>query len=210
MADFPYKLYLVTDEKACLGRDFFWVVEQAVLGGVDLVQLREKDLPYAEFLEKAFRLKELLDQYAVPLIINDNLSIAKEVGAFGIHVGVNDLSPIKIRKQWPDVGLLGYSIEEEAQIHSNDAAVSDYWALSPIYATPTKTDTVTEWKEEGVGNIALKTEKPLVAIGGINKNNISSIRQAGASGVAVVSAICSAQDPRRAAEELKTLVISVK
>lgn len=206
MADFPYKLYLVTDEKACLGRDFFWVVEQAVLGGVDLVQLREKDLPYEEFLEKAFKLKELLDKYHVPLIINDRLSIAKEIGAFGIHVGVNDLPPMEVRKQWPEVGLLGYSIEEEEQTHSGDAEASDYWALSPIYATPTKTDTVTEWKAEGIKHIALKTKKPLVAIGGINKGNSLSLIRAGASCIAVVSAICSAPDPQRAAKELKTLL----
>lgn len=206
MPDFPYKLYLVTDERACLGRDFFWVVEQAVLGGVDLVQLREKEIPYDQFLEKAHKLKVLLDKHAIPLIINDNLSIGKAVNAFGLHVGTTDLPPGLVRKKWPEIGVLGYSIEREEQMKTEDAALSDYWALSPIHATATKMDTVREWKEEGIRHVVSNTQKPIVAIGGINKKNVSSIREAGASCIAVVSAICSAPDPQEAAKELKALV----
>ena len=200
---FPYRLYLVTDEKACLGRDLIKITEAAVKGGVDLVQLREKDLDEKEFIEKALRLKQMLDRYHVPLIINDNLNVAKACGAAGIHVGNSDRSPVEIRKEWPAHHMIGYSIEEESQATSAAAHHADYLGISPVYATPTKTDTVIEWGLDGVRKIRSLCSKPLVAIGGIKSDNAFAIMSAGADCLAVVSAICSAPDPARAAETIR-------
>lgn len=202
---FPYKLYLVTNEQACLGRDFFQVVEQAVQGGVDLVQIREKQLDTAAFLEKALRLKEMLDRYHVPLIVNDNVAVALQCSAAGIHVGNSDMPPLLARASVPS-GILGYSIEYEAQIHNEHSAVSDYLGLSPIFATSTKTDTVTEWGLKGIERIRQLTTKPLVAIGSINQHNAADVIRAGADCLAVVSAICSAPAPAKAAELLRNTI----
>lgn len=203
MMPFSYRLYLVTDVQACLGRDLFWVVEEAVKGGVDVVQLREKELDTPAFIQKAERLKVLLDKYHVPLIINDNLQVAMVVNAWGIHVGNSDQSPVTVRASWGAQAAIGYSIEYEAQLNTANAAVSDYLALSPVFATPTKTDTVTEWGLEGIAHIRKQTHKPLVAIGNISAANAGSIIRAGADCLAVVSAICSAAHPAYAAEQIR-------
>lgn len=200
---FPYRLYLVTDEKACLGRDLIKITEAAVKGGVDLVQLREKDLSQKDFVEKALRLKEMLDRHNVPLIINDNLSVAKACSATGIHVGNSDMSPVDIRQEWQARHIIGYSIEEESQVTSAAANHADYLGISPVFLTPTKTDTITEWGLEGIRKIRSLCTKPLVAIGGIKSDNAFAVMTAGADCLAVVSAICSASDPARAAETIR-------
>lgn len=203
MAAFNYKLYLVTDDAACLGRDLVSVVEAAVQGGVDLVQIREKYLPDKAFLEKTLRLKEMLDRYNIPLIVNDNLLVASRAGAAGIHVGNNDMAPAEILRQWSACGILGYSLEYEEHLQSQNAELADYIALSPVLSTPTKTDTVTEWGLAGIARIRSLTPKPIVAIGSVNAQNAGDIIRAGADCLAVVSAICSAPDPAKAAEEIR-------
>jgi len=200
---FPHRLYLVTDQAACLGRDLVDVVEAAVKGGVDIVQIREKKLDDADFLDKARRLKERLDKYHVPLIVNDNLRVAMACQAAGIHVGNSDVSPLAIRAEWPACTVLGYSLEYEEQLEHPASAASDYLALSPVFATPTKLDTTTVWALEGLRAMRPRTKKPLVAIGGIKKENAFEVVRAGADCLAVVSAICSAPDPAHAAEAIR-------
>jgi thiamine-phosphate pyrophosphorylase len=200
---FPFRLYLVISGAACLGRDMVKVAEQAVAGGVDLVQLREKDVPDITFMTNAVRLKDMLDKHGIPLIINDNLQIAQNTEASGIHVGNSDISPAEIRKSWENCGILGYSIEYEEQLQRVDAQLADYLGISPVFRTPTKTDTVTEWGLQGVRRLRELTSKPLVAIGNINRHNAGAVIAAGADCLAVVSAICSAGDPARAAEKIR-------
>lgn len=200
---FPYRLYLVTDEGSMAGRDLLWVVEEAVKGGVDLVQLREKRLAGDAFLLRAKRLKAILDKYNVPLIINDNLWVAEQCGAAGIHVGNSDVPPAAVKQEWPECSLLGLSIEYEQQVNTEDARLADYLALSPVFLTATKTDTVTEWQLEGVRKMRGMTDKPLVAIGGISQSNAAQVINAGADCLAVVSAICSADSPEYAAAQLR-------
>ena len=202
-ADFPYRLYLVLAADSCAGRDFVAVAEAAVRGGVDLVQLREKHAAPAEFRARAERLGACLTRYGVPLIINDNLAVAQQVGAAGIHVGNHDLPPTYIRAAWPGCGLLGYSIEYTTQLGTPEAAAADYLGISPVFRTLTKADTVTEWGLAGVRAIRAATCQPLVAIGNINAGNARAVTQAGASCLAVVSAICQAADPERAAFALR-------
>lgn len=203
MTPFPYRLYLVTNEPACLGRNLTEVVEAAVKGGVDLVQIREKNLPQKAFLQKTLQLKEMLDRYGVPLIVNDNLQVATQSKAAGIHVGNNDITPAAILAQWSDCGILGYSLEYADHLQSTHATLADYLALSPVFSTPTKKDTVTEWGLEGISSIRALTDKPLVAIGRVSEANAADIIKAGADCLAVVSAICGAPDPARAAEKIR-------
>jgi thiamine-phosphate pyrophosphorylase len=203
---FPYRLYLVISEADCAGRDFVRVAEQAVQGGVDLVQLREKHATTDEFLCKAERLQTMLQRYKVPLIINDNLDVAMQSDAFGIHVGRSDCSPAHIRSVWKECGSLGYSIEHLDQLETQDAEISDCLGISPVFKTSTKTDTVTEWGLEGIKTIRQRTDKPLVAIGHINAENAADVIRAGADCLAVVSAICQASDPQQAAREIRNQI----
>ncbi|RZJ79177.1 MAG: thiamine phosphate synthase [Chryseobacterium sp.] len=205
---FPYKLYLVISEKDCLGKDFLKVAEQAILGGVDLIQLREKDAIKDDFLFKALKLKEITDKYNVPLIINDRSEVAEEINSSGIHVGNNDISPSILRSQkfFKDK-LIGYSIEYLSQLENEHTKRSDYLGISPIFSTKTKKDTITEWGLDGLSTIRSLSNMPLVAIGNINLSNASAIIKAGADALAVVSAICAADDPEKAAFKLKNEIL---
>lgn len=201
---FPYLLYLVISEKDCKERDLCEVAEQAILGGVDIIQLREKNSPIESFVKKAIQLKEITDKYEIPLIINDNIDVAKQVNAEGIHVGNSDIPPVLIREQWKEEKkLIGYSIESLDQLKNKQTNISDYLGISPIFKTPTKTDTIIEWGLNGISQIRALTAKPLVAIGNIHLNNAKAVLNAGADSIAVVSEICSAKDPKKAAYQLK-------
>ena len=200
---FPYKLYLVLSEADCKGRDFLKVAEESIIGGVDLIQLREKNDDPETFIRKALQLKEITDNYQIPLIINDNLEVAKKVNATGIHVGTNDIPPVVIRELWGNSAYVGYSIEHLEQLDTEETAVSDYLGISPVFKTPTKTDTITEWGLDGIRTIRKLTDKPLVAIGNLDVHNIKSVIDAGADCIAVVSAICGAPNPQKAAYQLK-------
>lgn len=204
---FPYQLYLVISEADCRGRNFLKVAEEAILGGVDLIQLREKKASDEDFLEKGIRLKEITDKYAIPLLINDNAFVAKEINAFGIHVGNNDVQPTVLREKFFENRMIGYSVEYLEQLDNQETAVSDYLGISPVFRTDTKTDTVTEWGLEGVMKIRKRTEKPLVAIGNIHLQNAKAVINAGADCIAVVSEICGAENPQRAAFNLKNEIL---
>lgn len=206
MKKFPFSLYLVISEQGCAGHNFLKVVEQAVSGGVDLVQLREKEISDLEFIEKALQLQEVLSKHNIPLIINDNLEVAQKVGAYGIHVGNNDMAPSFIRSVWENCQSIGYSIEYLEQLQNKEAQVSDCLAVSPVFKTSTKKDTVTEWGLEGIEQIRKLTDKPLIAIGNMNKYNAYDVVKAGANCIAVSSAICLTKDPMRAASEIKNQI----
>lgn len=205
---FPYRLYLVISEADCLGRPMLSVAEDAILGGVDMIQLREKNNTTKVFLQKALLLKELTDKYGIPLIINDNVEVAQQASAAGIHVGNSDATPLSIRAQvFFRTKLIGYSIEQLSQLANKHAAASDYLGISPVFSTPTKKDTITEWGLNGIEKIRSLTAKPLVAIGNINLANATSIIAAGADCLAVVSAICAAKNPEKASYELKNKLL---
>lgn len=205
---FPYRLYLVISENACLHLPWLQVAEEAIIGGVDMIQLREKNTSTADFLMKAQLLKTITDKYGIPLIINDNLDVAMAVDAFGIHVGNHDISPVRIRELWPACKSLGYSIEFFEQLSNAATAASDCLGISPIFSTATKQDTVTEWGLEGLSTIKSISNKPLIAIGNMHAGNVQAVMKSGADSIAVVSAICSSQQPRQAAEQLKSLINS--
>ena len=204
---FPYRLYLVLSDADCRNSGYHQVAEQAIKGGVDIIQLREKDLSTERYTEKALRLKEVTDKYGIPLIINDNLETAMNVNAFGIHVGNNDMAPTEIRKVWKGCQSLGYSIEFLEQLLNKETEAADCLGISPIFSTATKTDTVTQWRLDGIATIRNLTDKPLIAIGGMNQHNAEAVIKAGADCLAVVSAICSAPNPEKAAYALKNTIL---
>ncbi|MFD2903533.1 thiamine phosphate synthase [Sphingobacterium anhuiense] len=205
---FPYQLYLVISEQDCRGKNFLHVAEKAILGGVDVIQLREKNLTSDLYLAKAKQLKEITDKYTIPLIINDNLEVAQELNAAGIHVGNRDISPSNIRQVWNSPRpLVGYSIENLEQLKNPQIPLSDYLGISPVFNTETKKDTITEWGLKGIVEIRQRTDKPLVAIGNIHIQNARRVIQAGADCLAVVSAICGSEDPEKAAYELKNEIL---
>jgi thiamine-phosphate pyrophosphorylase len=193
-------------EADCNNRDIVWVTEQAVKGGVEVVQLREKLKKFDDFTLTARRLKEMLDRYGISLIINDNIDVAISCRAAGLHVGVSDMPPSLVKQQWPGCGMLGYSIENIEQLYREEIQYATHLGISPVYSTPTKTDTITKWGLEGISKIRTLTNKPLVAIGGMNANNAYSVIKAGANCIAVVSAICAAQDPANAAEAIRNQI----
>lgn len=201
-----FKLCLVTDEKLCMGRSLPDIVRKAVEGGVTMVQLREKNADTRTFIEKAFILKEILNPFRVPLIINDRVDVALAVKADGIHIGQKDMPYELLKKIIPESMIVGLSVETMEQIQMANNYKVDYLGISPIFATPTKTDTSGCWGIEGLKKARNSTNHKLIAIGGISNTNVKTIIDAGANGIAVVSAICSAEDPQKAASELLSLI----
>lgn len=197
------RLYLVTDEELLQGKDLYATVEAAVRGGVTMVQLREKESSTRDFVERAARLKQVLAPYHVPLIINDRVDVALAVDADGVHVGQSDMPYPLVKRLLPPGKIIGLSVESHEQVLEANAYDVDYIAASPVFATATKTNTLIEWGLEGLSWIKSVSRHPLVAIGGINKGNAEAIFQAGADGIAVVSAIIAASDPEMAARMLK-------
>ena len=205
-----FDLYLVTDEKLCLGRPVAEIVEQAVNGGVTAVQLREKHLSTKDFVQRAFQLKKILSIYHVPLVINDRIDIALAVKADGVHVGQNDMPYEYLRKIIPRKMIIGLSVETPEQAAEAENYELDYISVSPVFLTSTKTELEHEWGIDGLRQLSAKTRHKVVAIGGINKSNAEEVIKAGAKGIAVVSAICSAPDPAGAARELRSIINKLK
>ena len=203
---FPYRLYLVISEQSCLHHNYIHVAEQAISGGVDIVQLREKNATTSAFIEKALRLQDVLHKHNVPLIINDNLEVAQKVNAYGIHVGNNDVKPSFIHSVWKECKSIGYSIEYLEQLQNEETKLADCLGISPVFNTTTKTDTITEWGLEGIRKIRTLSDKPLIAIGNMNTYTTYGAIKAGADCIAVVSAICGAQNPMKAAFEIKNQI----
>ena len=200
------KLYLVTDRDLSLGRSLEEVVSEAVAGGVTIVQLREKDALTGEFVELAFKLKDILKPYNVPLIINDRVDVALAVDAEGLHIGQSDMSYEIARKLLGPDKIIGLSVECMDDILEANKLDVDYVGISPVYGTPTKTDTAEPFGLERLRRAVELSIHPTVAIGGMNAGTIADVLAAGVDGVAVVSAICSAVSPRLAAKELSEII----
>jgi len=195
-------LYLVTDRALCGGRDLAEIVAQAVQGGAACVQLREKDLCTRAFVELAVALKALLAPAGVPLIINDRLDVALAAGADGVHVGQGDMPCQLVRRFMGPKAVIGLSVETWDDVVEAERLEVDYLGVSPVFPTPTKTDTKAAWGLDGIRQIRAFSRHPLVAIGGLNAANAADAVRAGADGIAVVSAICASPEPALAARDL--------
>jgi thiamine-phosphate pyrophosphorylase len=200
--DFPalLRLYLVTDQKSLRGRTLTDVVLAALQGGVSCVQLREKELCSRDFVALALAVQDLLAPTGVPLVINDRIDVALACGAQGVHLGQSDMPVALARQLLPPGVFIGLSVENLNDVARAAEQSVDYLGVSPIYATPTKTDAAAPWGLAGLRQVRALTQLPLVAIGGIHLGNAAEVLQAGADGLAVVSAICSAVDPSAAAQ----------
>ncbi|WP_375320377.1 thiamine phosphate synthase [Aliivibrio logei] len=201
----PYKLYLVTDDQQDI-ETLCYVVSVAIKGGVTMVQIREKHGDVRAFIERSLAIKEVLKNSGVPLIINDRVDVALAVQADGVHLGQSDM-PANLARQLigPDM-ILGLSVENETQLRDAQGLPVDYLGISAIFSTPTKTNIIKEWGIDGLTKAVKKSRLPLVAIGGINEMNIKEIADTQVSGIALVSAICHAESPKQASEELLGLM----
>jgi thiamine-phosphate pyrophosphorylase len=197
-------LYLVTDEVACKGRDFYWVVEEAVKGGVTMVQLREKSMDTRAFIERARRLQDLLKPYQVPLIINDRVDVALAVGADGVHVGQRDMPYAMLKDLLPAGQIIGVSAENRQDVLEAENWDLTYLAVSPLFATPSKTVTSEPWGMSGLKWVRSNSKHALVVIGGLNAANAGEAMRHGADGIALISGICSADSPREATRAMIT------
>lgn len=210
MRSFDLSLYLVTDRSLALDRSLEYVVEEAVQGGISMVQLREKDCTTKEFYELAMSLKKVLKPYHVPLIINDRVDIALACDAEGVHIGQSDMPYAIARKLLGKEKIIGLSVENLQDAIDANAFDIDYIGISPVFNTATKTDTATALGLEGVHDITQISRHPAVGIGGIHPSNAGDIITAGAVGISVVSAIMSAVNPRDAASQLRSIIDQVR
>ncbi len=198
-----YSLYLVTDRGLAGGKRTLDIVKAGVNGGVTCVQLREKHASTREFIEEATAVRDFLRRVDIPLIINDRLDVAMAVEADGLHLGQTDMPPETARRIAGNSMIIGVSAESVRDAVEAEKAGADYISASPVFSTPTKTDTAPPLGLEGIKEIRRRVTLPLVAIGGLNPENIEAVIQSGADGVAVVSTIVCANDPAEAARRLK-------
>ena len=203
------RLYLVTDPELCSQHGLLETVRDAVRGGVTAVQLRDKTATTSALVKMGRDIATGLADTGVPLIVNDNVEAAIAIGADGIHVGQGDMKVDEARRLiGPDM-LLGLSCETVEDARMTDPAVVDYIGVSPVFATPTKTDHSLAVGIEGLRAIAAATPVPAVAIGGLKSHHFEAIFENGADGVAVVSAICGQPDAEAAASALSTKIAQV-
>lgn len=197
-----YSLYLVTDQALMSTNTLYEAVEQAILGGCTLVQLREKEQSSLDFYKTAIKIKEVTDRNSIPLIINDRIDIALAVGAYGVHVGQSDIPAPVVRKMIGNDMILGVSVRsvDEAMQAQKDGA--DYLGVGAMFPTGTKMDAEIVTTEE-LKRIRQATLLPIVVIGGINKENAAFWGSLGIDGLTVVSAIISQFDIKKAAMEIK-------
>lgn len=199
------KLYLVTDRGLAGERAIEDIVKEAVEGGVTMVQLREKDIATRDFIALALRLKDVLKPYGVPLIINDRVDVALASDAEGVHIGQSDMPYAMARKLLGPSKIIGLSVENFGQIEEANLLDVDYIGVSPVFATPTKTDTAEPFGLDGLRKAVRMSAHPTVAIGGMNERTAADVMACGTDGIAVVSAIVCAPDPAEASRRLRHL-----
>jgi thiamine-phosphate pyrophosphorylase len=200
------RLYLVTDRTQTYGRPLIEVVEAALRGGVDAVQLREKDLPAQELVALARGILPLCRQHGARLLINDRIDLALAVGADGVHLPAASFTSADARRILGDNLLIGVSTHSIIEVEEAQRGGADFAVLGPIYATPSKAVYGEPLGLEALAQATRRTTIPVIAIGGIDVSRIPEVRQGGAAGVAVVRAICGAPSPREAAARLRALM----
>ena len=200
-----YSLYLVSDRSMLKGRNLFQAVEEAIKGGVTLVQLREKNISSLDFYNIALKMKELVNHYHVPLIINDRLDIALAVDADGLHIGQEDL-PLKIARKLLGPGkILGYSVANRGQALFGERNGADYLGAGTVFPTGSKADT---GEPIGTGNlqkIKQAVSIPVVGIGGIGISNLAEVKATEIDGISLISAILGSNDVEAASRKLINL-----
>lgn len=197
-------LYAVTDRSWLKEDTLYHQVEQALEGGATFVQLREKELDREHFLEEAREIKELCGRYKVPFVINDNVEIAAEVDADGVHVGQSDMEAGDVRKKLGQDKIIGVSAQTVEQALLAEEMGADYLGVGAVFHTGSKAD-ADDVSHETLRAICEAVHIPVIAIGGIGKNNVLELSGSGICGIAVISALFAQPDVKKAAEELKLL-----
>ena len=198
-------LYAVTDRKCLHGISLEEAVEQAILGGVGVVQLREKNIGTDELIEEAEKLLKICHKYNVPLIINDDYEAAVKCGADGVHVGIEDAPVAEIRRIAGKDFIIGATAKTVEQAKLAESSGADYLGVGAVFPSPTKTNAVRITPQQ-LSEICGSVNIPAVAIGGISAENVHTIKGCGHKGIAVVSAVFGADDVKAAAEELRKAV----
>ena len=206
---FDLTLYLVTDSTYHTEESFLWTIEEACKGGVTLLQIREKERSGRDYLALARKVKEITDRYDIPLIVEDRIDIALAVDAAGVHVGRSDIPVCEARRLLGSGKIVGATAKTVEQAKEAFAEGADYLGVGAIYPTTTKVITVLT-EVSTLNAICKAVPIPAVAIGGLNKENMDILKGGCMSGVAVVSAIMKATEPRLAAEELKKKIQSLR
>ena len=197
-------LYAVTD-RAWLGdKTLSWQVEESLKGGATMIQLREKHLDHEHFLKEAKEIKELCRKYQVPFLINDDVDLAVEVDADGVHVGQHDMEAGEVRKKIGPNRILGVSAQTVEQALLAQQAGADYLGVGAVFPTGTKDD-ADAVSIQTLGEICHAVSSPVVAIGGIGQHNVMQLAGSGICGIAVVSAIYAQPDIQNAASTLHAL-----
>ena len=199
-----YSLYLVTDRMRMSTKTLGEAVEQAVIGGCTMVQLREKEILSLDFYVLASEMKKITDRYGIPLIINDRIDIAMAVGAAGVHIGQKDIPADIARKVIGKDMLLGVSAVSAAEAVNAAKAGADYLGVGAMFPTRTKPDAGFVSMEE-LGRIRKAVDIPIVVIGGISKENAMLFQPMGIDGLAVVSAVIAQPDIKKSAADLRSL-----
>jgi thiamine-phosphate pyrophosphorylase len=198
---FDLSLYLVAGRPALSGKDLIATVRAAVEGGATIVQIRDPKAETGQLIADTRALKDMLKPLGVPLIVNDRIDVAKAAGADGVHLGQDDMRARDVRRELGDDFLIGLSVGNPVEFdHSkDDLAFVDYLGVGPIRATGTKSDAGAAIGVEGFAKVRALTALPIVAIGGLAAGDAAPLVRAGAQGIAVVSAICGADDAKAAA-----------
>ena len=195
-------LYAITDRHWLNGESLYQQVEKALQGGVTFLQLREKKLDKELFMKEAREIKELCRKYKVPFIINDNVEIAKAIDADGVHVGQSDMEAGDVRKRLGADKIIGVSAKTVEQALLAEKHGADYLGVGAVFSTSTKTD-ATGVSHETLRDICQAVKIPVVAVGGITKDNVDELSGYGADGIAVISAIFAQENITEAAKDLK-------
>ena len=193
------KIYLVTDEKACNRKDLYKCIEESIKGGVKIVQLREKNISTKDFYEKALKVKEICKNYGVLFIINDRLDIAQIVKADGVHLGQSDMPIEKAREILKDRFLIGATARNIEEAKKVELSGADYIGSGAIFGTNTKNN-AKKLEMEELKKIVASVKIPVFAIGGININNVGSLKNIGLQGICAVSGILSEKDCKKAVD----------
>ncbi len=201
-------LYAVTDRAWEGKQTLYEQIEDALRGGVTVLQLREKNLSFDAFVVEAVKVKKICEKYGVPLIINDNVKVAVASGADGVHVGIEDMPIEEIRRIVPKNFIIGATAKTQEQARDAESAGADYLGVGAVFPSPTK-QTALRITVEELRKITSSVNIPAVAIGGINGENALQIKNSGVCGIAVVSAIFAATDVYSATCELKKTAIEV-
>ncbi len=204
-----FNIYLITDRKGTGGRSLATVVEEALKGGVKAVQLREKDLSGRELYELALEMREITSRYGAGLFINDRVDVCLAVDADGVHLGEKSLPAGIARKLLGDSKLIGVSCHGPAGAIAAQDGGADFITFGPVFHTPSKAGYGPPLGIGSLREVTAQIRVPVFAIGGLNGGNAREVIAAGASGIALISAIIAAEDPQKEVNALLSLLASV-